>query len=261
MPEVDYKYYLDLQLHAIVNNPTCLDLGLVGYWGGNYCQEDMQRWCLELLRHYFIDGSKDMLSTRYGYTYRPGILSNGDFLRDLASWEALPAEPEAIRQDKVKDHGYLMQCRWGKTQSAQGDIYNGDAAMVMVKSARGANVLRQKMVNLVPGQPYMLQFVVGSYDDAVNKVNNPRRYGLDAVLDPAEAGIRSQGIFVDRRAKHRYSEDGKFSRANLHRIVFVPKGKEVMLTLTDAANTEKPGSALMVNFVQVKPYFAPEMLP
>lgn len=261
VPEADYKYYLDRQLYVIANDPACRDLGLVGYWGGNYCQEDMQRWCLALLRHYFVEGKKEMLSERYGYRYIPGILKNGDFLRDLSSWEALPAEAGSIRQDAVKDHGYLMQCRWGKTASAQGGVYNGDAAMVMVKSAKGANVLRQKMVNLIPGQPYMLQFVVGSYDDAANKVFNPRRYGIDAVIDPAEAGIRSQGLYIDRRENHRYSKDGKFSRANLHRIIFVPKAKEVMLTLTDAASTEKPGSALMVNFVQVKPYFAPEMLP
>ena len=51
------------------------------------------------------------------------------------------------------------------------------------------------------------------------------------------------------------------SRANVHRIVFVPRTSEVMLTLTDADSPEKPGTQLMVNFVQVKPYFAPEMVP
>ena len=260
VPEADYKYYLDRQLQVIATDPSFKGLGLVGYWGGNYCHEELQRWCLLLLRHYFIDGSRELLSPRYGFRYHPGILENGDFLRDLSPWEAIPAEEGAIRHDAVKDHGYLMQCRWGTAPSARGGVHNGDEACVITRSAKGANVIRQKMVHLEPGRPYQLQFVVGSFDDAKNKANAPRDYGIQAILDPAEAGIRYQGIYIDRRPKHRYSADRGFSRANLHRIIFVPRTSEVMLTITDADSPEKPGTQLMLNFVQVKPYFAPEMM-
>ncbi|MBE6368731.1 MAG: hypothetical protein E7056_01045 [Lentisphaerae bacterium] len=261
VPEVDYKYYLDWQMHTIANHPSCKDLGLVGYWGGNYCQEELQRWCLLLLRHYFVEGNKSMLSEKYGYKYRPGILQNGDFLEDLSSWQVFPAEAGSIRQDSVKGHGYLMQCRWGSTKSANGKAYNGDAAAVMVKSDKGINILSQKMVNLIPGKPYVLHYVVGSFDDAKNKVNNPRYYGVEVQLDPAEASIRHSKVFIDQREKHRYHSDKGFSRANLHRVIFVPKTSEVTLNLTDGSSKEKAGTQLMVNFVQVKPYFAPEMMP
>ncbi|MBE6379528.1 MAG: hypothetical protein E7047_01195 [Lentisphaerae bacterium] len=260
VPEVDYKYYLDWQMYTIANHTACKDLGLVGYWGGNYCQEELQRWSLLLLRHYFVEGKKTMLSHEYGFSYRPGILNNGDFLRDLSSWEVFPAEKDSIRQDAVKDHGYLMQCRWGSTKSADGIPYNGDTVAVMTRSADGVNIIQQNMENLTPGKPYVLHYVAGSYDDAVNKVNNPRDYGIYAEIDPSEAEIKYQGLYIDRREKHRYRDTADFSRANLHRIIFVPKKSEVMLKLTDRKSQEKPGTRLMVNFVQVKPYFAREMM-
>ncbi len=260
VPEADYKYYLDRQLQVIATDPSFKGLGLVGYWGGNYCHEELQRWCLLLLRHYFIDGSRELLSPRYGFRYHPGILENGDFLRDLSPWEAIPAEKGAIRHDAVKGHGYLMQRRWGKAPSARGGVHNGDEACVITRSAQGANVIRQTMRNLVPGRPYQLQYVVGCFDDAKNKVNAPREYGVRAVLDPALVEVRFSGVYVDRRPKNRQSADGLYSHANVHRVVFVPRATEVVLTLTDADSPEKPGTQLMVNFVQVKPYFAPEMM-
>ncbi len=261
VPEADYKYYLDRQLQVIATDPSFKGLGLVGYWGGNYCQEELQRWCLLLLSHYFIDGSRELLSPRYGFRYHPGILENGDFLRDLSPWEVIPAEAGAIRHDALKGNGFLMQCRWGTAPSARGGVHNGDEACVITRSAQGANIIRQKMKNLVPGRPYQLQFVVCSFDDAKNKVNAPREYGIRAVLDPAQAGVRFSGVYVDRRRKNHQTADGLYGHTNVHRVIFVPRTTEVMLTLTDADSAEKPGTQLMVNFVQVKPYFAPEMLP
>jgi hypothetical protein len=60
---------------------------------------------------------------------------------------------------------------------------------------------------------------------------------------------------------YRYQQETGFSRANLHRIIFVPKKNEVTLKLTDRKSKEAAGTQLMVNFVQVKPYFAKEMMP
>ena len=43
-PEVDYKYYLDMQLHLIATSPQLKGLGMTGYWGSYYDDEELDRF-------------------------------------------------------------------------------------------------------------------------------------------------------------------------------------------------------------------------
>ena len=76
-PEVDYKYYLDMQLNLAANDPSCRDLGAVGYWGCNYADDEMKRWSFALMRHYVVEGNTNMLSAAYGYS--EGIAGSGQY--------------------------------------------------------------------------------------------------------------------------------------------------------------------------------------
>lgn len=48
-PEVDPKYYLDMQMNLLANNPAFKDLATVGYWGSSYNDEELFRWSMQLL--------------------------------------------------------------------------------------------------------------------------------------------------------------------------------------------------------------------
>ena len=76
-PEVDFKYYLDLQVNMAANDPAFDGLGSIGYWGSYYADEELHRWSFALMRHYVVEGRKDMLSGKYGFTYRPDHILNG----------------------------------------------------------------------------------------------------------------------------------------------------------------------------------------
>ncbi|MFW5866322.1 MAG: carbohydrate binding domain-containing protein, partial [Armatimonadota bacterium] len=43
-PEVDFKYYLDMQLNLVATHPIFEDLGVTGYWGSYYDDEELYRW-------------------------------------------------------------------------------------------------------------------------------------------------------------------------------------------------------------------------
>ena len=87
-PEVDFKYYLDMQLNLVATSPAFEGLGCTGYWGSYYADHELHRWAMRLLRHYCVEGRTDMLSAQYGYRYLPGTVANGDFRGTLDGWTA-----------------------------------------------------------------------------------------------------------------------------------------------------------------------------
>ena len=47
-PEVDCKYYLDMQMNFAANDPVCRDIGLIGHWGSYYADDELHRWSFAL---------------------------------------------------------------------------------------------------------------------------------------------------------------------------------------------------------------------
>ncbi len=160
-PEVDYKYYLDMQLHLIATHPLLKGLAMTGYWGSYYDDEELYRWSMRLLRHYCVEGRTEMLSKTYGYRYSPGHLSNCDFADGLKGWTADPVD--ALRTDSFAGYGKGSQARWG----AGGQT--GDTFCVFKRGAGGPSTLTQTATGLTPGKVYTLQFVTADYKDMVAK--------------------------------------------------------------------------------------------
>ena len=101
----------------------------------------------------------------------------------------------------------------------------------------------------------MLLFSVGDYDDLKQQKLNPRRFGLDVVLENAEI-LPESTVYVDKREKGKYAHNHNVARQNLHRILFIPKVSEMTVTFTD--EKAKPGENLMVNYIQLKPFYPKE---
>ena len=104
----------------------------------------------------------------------------------------------------------------------------------------------------MPGKPYMLLYSVGDYDELKAQKLNPRRYGLEAILENAEI-LPESTIYIDTRETGKYAHNHNVARQNLHRIIFIPKSSEMTITFTD--EKAQSGENLMVNYIQLKPFY------
>ena len=243
-PEVDYKYYLDMQLNMAANDPSCRDLGAVGYWGCNYADDEMKRWSFALMRHYVVEGHTNMLSSAYGYRYCPGHLADGDFRGGFASWRM----SGNVRVDSHPDFARRSQCRWG----GNGGV--GDTFAVLVREDGGLATLSQTTKGLVPGRKYCLQFSTFDVKDVKANRIAPRRFGIAVRLGVgAEICDDLSWVHVDERVKGRYDFNDSVARVNLHHIVFTARTAEVEVLFNNAA--AKVGEELGINAVSLNPYF------
>ena len=244
-PAVDFKYFLDMQVNLIANSPDFKDLATTGYWGTYYGDEELVRWSFKLMRHYAVEGHKEMLSSRYGFKYNPGFLVNGDFVDGLNDWTASPAAEGSLRTHTIAGYGKKSQGRWGASRA-------GDTVCVMTRSADKPNRISQTAQGLEVGKSYCLQFVTADLKDVTDKIYNPRRYGIDADLEGAEILHDKSFVHVDRRNSGRYKHNDNVAKINLNRIIFRAKSPTQVIAFSD----EKAvlGEELIINFIQLKPY-------
>jgi hypothetical protein len=244
-PAVDFKYYLDMQVNLVANSPDFVGLATTGYWGTYYGDEELARWSFKLMRHYAVEGNKEMLSSRYGFKYNPGFLANCDFAAGLQGWVAAPAAEGSIRTDTIAGYGQKSQGRWGGGSA-------GDTVCVLTRNADKPNRISQTAQGLEVGKAYCLQFVTADRKDLAAKKYNPRRYGIAAELEGAELLAGKGFVHVDTRNGGRYEHNDNVAKINLNRIIFRATAATQTVAFSDAKAL--PGEELVLNFVQLKPY-------
>ena len=241
-PDVDFKHYLDMQLNYLANDPAFEGLSCTGYWGSYYGDHEIHRWSMALLRHYCVEGRTDMLSEKYGFSYIPGHLLNGDFRGTFAPWTA----KGDVTLDDVPGFAAHSQRRWGGT----GGI--GDTFAVLRRGEGAANSVSQRVKGLVPGRHYCLQAATFDAKDVRSGRVAPRRIPLEVTLSSEAEKVPSLSwVHEDKRTKLSAKSQG--ARINLHHIVFVARATEATVTVSDAA--AKPGEELGVNCVSLNPFY------
>ena len=244
-PEVDYKYALDMQMNYAANDPTFRDLGLIGYWGSYYADEELHRWSFALMRHYVVEGNTNMLSAAYGFRYRPDHVLNGDFRGTLAPWRT----KGVVRTDSHDSFAARSQNRWGGNGSV------GDTFAVLVRGEGEPAEISQMVKGLVPGRKYCLQFATFDVKDVKANRIAPRRFGIAATMsDGAEIDNALSWVHVDERIKGRYALNNGVARINLHHTVFTARAAEVELKIDNS--TAAVGEELGINYLSVKPYYS-----
>ena len=244
-PAVDFKYFLDMQVNLVANSPDFKDLATVGYWGTYYGDEEMARWSFKLMRHYAVEGNKEMLSARYGFTYAPGFLANGDFADGLKGWTLSPAAEGALRADTIAGYGKNSQGRWGGGSA-------GDTVCVMTRQPAATNRISQTVQGMKVGKAYCLQFVTADRSDVLGRKANSRRYGIDVELDGVERIADKSSVHIDKRqGGGRYAHNDNVGKINLNRIVFRATSPTQVVAFNDSK--AKPGEELAINFIQLKP--------
>lgn len=256
VPEVDYKYYLDMQLNMVANHGAFANLGVTGYWGSYYGDEELYRWSFALMRHYGVEGRTNMLSESYGYRYAPGHLHNCDFIDGLTGWEARAASDGTLEPGSFKDYGRHRLGSQGRWHVPPG---TGDTFALFKRQAHAPNTLAQQASGLKPGEVYTLQFVTADYQDMLQKRFNPREHGLAVTLEGGAEVMREHSYtFVDRRNSGRKQGDG-LARVNLHHVRFRATGTECTVQFSDAPAAV--GSELALNYIMLKPYFDDAVKP
>ncbi len=236
--EIDYRYYLDMQFNALANDPALDGIGLAGYWGSYYTDDDMFRWCFRLLRHYCIDGKTEMLSAQHGLRYNPGFVRNPDFRKGLDGWQV----EGSISHGSVRSFGERSLGLYGGAGGCGDDF-------AVFERGDSPNRLSQKICGLVPGETYALQFVTFDADDAREHRFAPRRFGIAVDLGNGAMAVPGRSwAHIDRRKKTKHGEKND-ARVNLNRIEFVAKSSELVLSFSDDA--AQLGEHLGINWIHL----------
>ena len=243
-PEVDFKYFLDMQLHLMANDSAFKDLACTGFWGSYYADHETYRWSMELLRHYCIEGCTEMLSKKYGFSYIPGHLKNGDFRNAFDGWETTGD----VGIDEIQGLGAKSEGRW-LAKDGSGDMF-----AVLTKTDGAVSRLQQQICGLVPGRTYCLKAVVFDVDDMKRSKHAPRRYKLNVAVEGAKKDPSLSWVHVDRR---KAGKNNDMARINLHQVVFIAESAQATVIIENVA--AKKGKKLGVNAVSVMPYFTEAM--
>lgn len=237
-PEVDYRYYLDMQMQAAATDPVFAGLCGVGVWGSGYADEELHDWTVKLLRHYFIEGNTTLLSERYGLKYIPGLIQNGDFRGGLSGWET----SGGVAADRIVKLGRDVLGRWW----APGSLGDEFAAFTRGKEPGRA---RQMLKGLEPGRRYQLEFLTFDPREVRAKTPGSRRHplrgtlGSGAKVDAARSWVWTDGSFRGKIGT-------RTGFVNLHHLVFTAESSEVEFCMDDAEASE--GEVTGVNSVSVK---------
>ena len=249
-PHVDYKTYLDMQFNVLARDPSFDGLrGLMSY-SCHWSDEETVRWIMRLFRHYAIEGKTEMLGKDpYVLTH----LGNGDFEQGAEGWSLGPAEPGSIRFDTYPGFG-RMQGRYKYPTE-------GDTVLVVRRSKNKPNVFSQEIRDLEPGRLYSFRAFTGDFQDMSKREEHAVVIKLDNVNLISEKCFTH--VFPNYPGKAHsyppYDGDKKKAWMNYHWRIFRAKGETARMTFSDWASDEEPagpvGQELMVNFVQVQPYF------
>ena len=252
-PGVDYKVYMDMQMHLLANDPVFFGLYGIQWYHNGYADEEYLRWSAKLFRHYGIEGRKERL------TNDPYILphiKNPDFDEGKSGWTLQPAEEGGISIGHATGYGALQ------TRTLGGNKKAGDNFLLTRRSAKAPNRFSQQIRKLTPGRTYSVKMFTADYGDmkkgkSKNETHhvNIRIDGVDLIPDKEFHQLFPSGL-----TGRVY---GPFNRGNslyltYHRVVFRAKATEAVLTISDWASDTDPGGAvgqeLMFNFIEVQSY-------
>ena len=237
-PHTDYKYFLDMQLNAVANDPAYTGVGKVGFWGTYACDEEMVRWSFALMRHYVYEGRKDMLSDKYGFKLIPGFLTNVDFHDGLKGWQV----SGDIIAGKYPQYGKLAMGLYGAKSGV------GDDFAVFRRHEGKANTLTQTAKGLTKGKVYCLYFHTSDLDDVVACDPKVKRVPVAVKLTNAE--ILQKTHFNGPPKK------GNAVISNMEKIIFRATAENVTLTFSD--EKAAPGAQNTLTYIALRPYFEKE---
>jgi len=248
-PNANYKVFMDMQMNMLANDPVFSQLGGVMWYHSAYVTDENLQWSAKLLRHYCIEGRRDMLSKD---PYQLKHITNADFRRGSDGWDLVPAEKGSLLSKLVRG--------FGRSQGRYPRSTMGDDALWTKRSAVAPNRFSQRITHLQPGRLYSVKLITADYHDLTKGANTKKRHVMNIALQGVD-------ILPDRSIEELFTRGGgsyaKEDRASnrwltYRQIFFRARSNEANLTIIDWANSTEPGGPigqeLVHNFVEVEPY-------
>jgi hypothetical protein len=253
-PGVNFKTHMDLQMQTFANHAAYFGLYGMQWYYSAYADEENTRWAGHLYRHYCIEGRTEPASND---PYELAHIHNPDFEQGMRGWTIDAASPGSVRESQLAGYGESLQGRYlGGSR--------GDKFLVIKRSGEQPNQISQSMRNFEPGRLYSVKIMTANWDDV--------RGGRSA-HKPSQVRIELEGARMEPRHRTNYwftypqnwgNSLGKFDYENrayttYHWYVFRAQGSEARLVISDWLSEKDPGGPVgqevLVNFVEVQPYF------
>jgi hypothetical protein len=249
-PEADFNAWIDMQFQFLATHPAFFGLGGIQVWRPEAMSEESMRLMAACYEHYCIKGQTGrLLPTPYALTH----LRNPDFTDGLEDWDATSAKEGAL--EVREDPGYaLLQGR---------NVPGRDAFLCLTRDANAPNVIAQTLENLLPGRTYVLSMISADYGELKSGSSKSADHGLSVELDHVSllTGETEQMrvAFPTRTEACGFTAENPLW-LNLHRQVFQARRSSAELRISDwdADGNAPLGAAeqtLMLNFIEVRPYF------
>jgi hypothetical protein len=247
-PFVDYRVYMDMQMHLLATDPAFFDLYGIQEYKADYADEELIRWAHKLYRHYFIEGKRSR------YTDDPYLLphiKNSFFEQGLENWTVEQAEEGSIEPQSMDGYSWL-QGLYPRTTI-------GDQFIRLKRSSQKPNTIRQTVKELEPGRLYSFKLV------AIDKNNMDKKQKLALFIDLENAEIMQESTFHTLYPSNYGHELGHITRNNpawfnYFRIIFRPKSDAVELTISDWTSPTHSGAPIgqevIFNFVEIQPFYS-----
>ena len=229
-PECDPKVATELFFKMCADDPVFEGLYGIGVYSIHDSDEEMVRWYGRLLRHYGIEGQKDLLSNRYGFRLKTDFLKNGDFTEGLEHWTA----SGNVSTGLFENLGKMQGRKWGRGEVKEQKKTLGDTAAVL---SPGSSV-SQTATGLIPGRQYSAACIIAERKMVESgKKDNTIKPEIEVSISNAEQ-IEYQKIHAK----------GFLSL----KVIFTAREPQAELTFAAPETTEE----LVLNYVAFRPYFS-----
>ena len=224
---LDFKVWLDMQLHTVATHPDFKGSAGIGMWIAYYTDPEILRWYSALVKHYAVDGNREILSKQYGFELIPGLVKS-------PNWENL--DPWKTTGDAkllpVKDSGLKISPYMPKT-----------TANLLQLTARSGETssASQTIKGLTPQKLYSLEVI------AVD----PQNEGSE-IIYPLAVEISDSEILHRTTRQLTNFIYSKKPTYNVHKICFRATASEVQISLKLTSGTQ---DKLLIDSVRLTPYF------
>jgi len=248
-PELDFRVFLDLQFHHIVNEPAFKDMYGVCLYSLASSTEEICRYSSALVRHYCIEGRRDRFNTN---PLELTHLKNPGFEEGLKHWSVKAAAPESVSVAGVETLPY-------KNTVTDRAAPHGKKVLATVRAKTAPNLVSQQISDLKPGALYSLRVLTADMTDTTT-----------VKLSPLSINIRNVEMIPDESIDQAWltrftKQDGSGGLKavwNFHFRVFRAGAGTARLTLSDWLTPDGPGGdlghKLVWDFVQVQPFYPDE---
>jgi hypothetical protein len=265
-PGVDFKVHMDMQFHAVANNPEFFGLYGITEYISSWADREHIRWAGRLYRHYCIEGNRERLSKD---PYVLAHVENPDFAAGLSNWHIQSAEPGSIAAKTIPEYGSfqrynkLFTAGWQAARFPAGWKSLGDHVLWTKRSAEKPNVFSQKIKNLQPGRTYSLALLIGDYQDLLSGRSRKERFRVSIQIKNADMLPGTHNSFTSLRKSWVNKNFPKFPYSSPYWFnycwrVFRARGTTAELIVSDWENPEKPGGnigrELIYNFIEIQPF-------